>query len=428
MNAQDCLNFLSQYHAKESPHEGGRHLQVMDELLKLFKIDVRRFDIVQITGSCGKGSTATFVSSMLQAANMPHGLFTGPHLIRYEERFSIDGKPIASGEFIDIVSEIAEKTADYDMSDAGHKHLMTLIAMMWFARKKVPLVIFENGAGGWSDPSNIFDPVIACLTEITLEHTQLLGETVTAITKDKAAIIKDSAMLAVCGMNNAEARRYLMDLEAIAHTRFSFIHRDYDIRADGGGLVYQSHQEKISGIELGLPGTHQQQNAANALMVIEGLKEIGYRIETGAIIAGLRQARFPGRLECIQWESKELILDGAHNPLELRVLSQNLNRLGVAPKVILISFASKKNVAEMLKALGLSQALYIVAPSPFAARQQSQAAVEAVFTELNLEFKYYADVEAAWQAALCAADDKLLVTGSLYLVGKVRELLLASGL
>lgn len=425
MDYQLCLDFLSQFYTKESPHENGRHLQVMDELFNVFQVDYHQMKIIQITGSCGKGSTAAFLSSILSTAQLSHGLFTGPHLIRYEERFVINGQMITSAEFMKIINEIKEKSDHIDMQDVGHKHLMTLIAMMWFSRKKVPLVIFENGAGGASDPSNVFDPVISCLTEITLDHTHLLGNTIEAITKDKSAIIKDSVRLAICGMNEKRARDYLMEMESRSNQKFSFFHRDYEIDWTEDGLTYTSGQGKLARLELGLNGSHQWQNAANALRMAEGLVELGCPIDKEAMVRGLAEAELPGRLETFDEDQIKITLDGAHNPLELKVLAQSLVRLEIEPKVIVVSFASKKNVEEMLAAMSIKDAYYIVAPSPFVARQQTRDSVEAIFKKLNLAYDYCEDVGEALEAARARlSHGTILVTGSLYLVGRVREILI----
>jgi dihydrofolate synthase / folylpolyglutamate synthase len=425
MDYQSCLEFLSQFHTKESPHENNRHLHVMEELFQVFQVDHSQMNIIQITGSCGKGSTAAFLSSILNASQISHGLFTGPHLICYEERFVIDNQMITQDEFTEIIEEIIEKTSEFDMQDVGHKHLMTLIAMLWFSRKEVPLVIFENGAGGASDPSNVFNPMIACLTEITLDHTHLLGETIEAITKDKAAIFKDSVKVPVCGMMNDVARKYLLDLESHFNRTFNFIYRDYDISLTCEGLTYKSALNVLTHLELGLSGEHQWQNAANALRMAEGLVELGYTINRGALINGLKQTILPGRFETFEEDDIKLILDGAHNPLELKALSRSLYKKRMDPQVILVSFASKKNVEEMLLALNKKNANYVIAPSPFIARQQARDAVEKVFKKLNLTYSYCDNVEDALTTARRrVTNGTILVTGSLYLVGRVRELLL----
>jgi len=426
MDEASCLDFLGQFHTKVSTRTGGRHHRVMHDLFRRFEIDPKAFDIIQITGSCGKGSTAAFISAMLQAQGIRHGLFTGPHLFRYEERFAIDGQFIETGAFIEIVNDIAEKTETMDLTDVGHKHLMTLIAMMWFSKKQVPLVIFENGAGGWSDPSNVFDPAIACLTELTLDHTQLLGDSIEAITKDKSAIIKPTTQFAVCGMYNEEARRFLLDKEKSSDTRYDFLNRDYALFEANGRLTFKNYHFELSDVTLGLEGRHQRQNAANAIQVIQCLGELGYPVAPQAMKKGLENVRFPGRLEKLAREGTEWILDGAHNPLEMTVLSENLKQLSVNPNVVVISFASKKDVEKMLLGLHLTDAFYFAVPSPFAARQQPQSEVEAVFRRLKLPFQYCSSVEEALHKAEVLNDHRgpILVTGSLYLVGNARQWLL----
>ena len=422
MDYAACLNYIETFQKKKAPRENGRHLQVMEALLQRFGIDHRAFDIVQITGSCGKGSTAAFVSSVLREAGIAHGLFTGPHLSRYEERFAVDGKMISPDELAAVVSEIAETTSEADMRDAGHKHLMTLIAFLWFKKKGVRLIVYENGAGGASDPSNIFKPLVACLTEITLDHTKLLGDTIEAITSDKSAIIKPETKWAVCGMRNKSARRYMQTLEARSKACFLFIDRDYAVASGPSGLTYTGGGIALRGLRLGLKGHHQQQNAANALRIIECLREAGFAISERDMVRGLARVDFPGRMEERQWEGVPVILDGAHNPLELKALKESLHAAGFHPAVVLTSFVSGKNPADMLEALALPAAHYAVVPSPFAARRVPRTEVEAAFRTCGLSYTYYEELADAWTDALrrIKSGEGLLVTGSLYLVGAVR--------
>ncbi len=210
----------------------------MNELLELCSIHLEDFDFVQIAGSCGKGSTAHFISSMLHENEIPHGLFTGPHLQYYEERFRINHEQISREEFARIVLDIAGKLKSFPrFQEVGHMHMMILIALSFFKNHHIRLVIFENGVGGATDPSNVFSPLVAVLTEITLDHCHLLGNSIAEITQDKLEVIKKSTQYVVCGMENPEARELLYTKEKASNSSFVFYERDYGSNNESTSLV-----------------------------------------------------------------------------------------------------------------------------------------------------------------------------------------------
>ncbi|GGE44968.1 bifunctional folylpolyglutamate synthase/dihydrofolate synthase [Pullulanibacillus camelliae] len=425
MNHQECLQYLEAFYTRKTPRDG-RHLLVMERLLRRFAIYHHHFIFVQIAGSCGKGSTAAFISSMLTQAGLKHGLFTGPHLADYEERFAITGHNISRQEFIQVVDRIKRTLTQDDLQAVGHMHMMILIALLWFKEKGIKLVVFENGVGGAADPSNLFNPLVACLTEITLDHMHLLGDTIEAITIDKAAIVKPQTQAVICGMRHPIAREIMGKLERELEKSFTFFERDYDYQASEGAMNFKSKTIEAKQLMPSLPGQHQYQNASNAISVIEALRALGYNIPNSAMRCGVAQAKWPGRLERLSFGNGAVILDGAHNPFELATLHDSLICLNCEPSIIVISFASRKNSLEMLKALHFPQALYLVAPSPFLERRQSQQVVEAAFQQLGLNYKYDASLGKLleWARASLKASEVLLVTGSLYLVGAVREQLI----
>nr|WP_239541019.1 Mur ligase family protein [Pullulanibacillus pueri] len=401
----------------------------MEHLLQLFNIDLEQFKIIQITGSCGKGSTAAFMASILKEAQISYGLFTGPHLIDYEERFVINGERMESDDFQRIVLRIKNTLGPRDLQDVGHMHLMILIALLWFLEHQIGLIVFENGAGGASDPSNVFKPMIACLTEITLDHMHLLGDTIEAITRDKAAIIKRETAAVICGMFNETARQELFTLERELSRQFAFIGRDFHCVEREEGFTYKSSHWQFDSLTPSLLGDHQYQNAANAIRVMEALSTLGFNVSEEAIIRGIRRTVWPGRLEKFSRRECAVYLDGAHNPFELKTLSHNLKTRSILPQLIMVSFASRKNIVAMLRALHFPQARYIVVPSPFVERRQSKEAVEAAFHEVNLDYIYAEGVAEAMGVvdSRLRPEETLLVTGSLYLVGEMRKWLLEAG-
>lgn len=428
-----ALEFLNQFYERTINRKNKHHLELMSELLEQCSITLDDFDFVQIAGSCGKGSTAHFISSILRENNIKHGLFTGPHLEHYEERFQVNGQQISASEFAQIVMDIAEKLSDYPrFHEVGHMHIMILIALSYFKNHQIQLVIFENGVGGKSDPSNIFQPMIAVLTEITLDHCHLLGHSIEAITKDKLQIIKEGTSSVVCGMQNTEAREVLFNKEKNTAAFFFFYERDYGAQKITAGLQhnrfdYKGVKQTIRDIVLPLAGDHQIQNAANALATIECLAKKGVPFSAEKIRKGLERVFIPCRMEHVHHNGISFLFDGAHNSLELKTLKKNLQRLQVKVSNMIMTVSSNKDIQDMVQAIYLEGAEIYLVPNPFMERRVSFAEITSYLDTLNaVSYRTFPTIEAALNTLYEEAGKEehvTLVTGSLYLVGRIKNII-----
>lgn len=426
-----ALNYLSQFNTRTMNRTNGLHHQIMQELLDLFSIRPHDFKLVQITGSCGKGSTAHFISSILSYHSYRHGLFTGPHLNRYEERFMCNGEMIEQDEFSAIVLEVEKKLSGYHYEqEVGHMHVMIVIALLFFQRKGIDLIIFENGVGGKADPSNIFDPIIAVLTEITLDHSHLLGSTIEEIIIDKSCIIKDSTKYVICGMNNVQARNYLLKIEAHDPAAFLFFNRDYvnlikQADETGSTFHFKSEHLLLENIDLSLIGTHQVQNASNALAVIEAFIRLGYEFNEYMIHSALKSVHIPCRMEILEKNGVKFLFDGAHNILEMKTLKKNIDLLGLPISTVILSISSNKDIARMLQAIEITDATYIITPHPFLERNISRREIEEAFQTFETNnYMYNPNLEDTIKSIYenTKGNTFILVTGSLYLVGYVKSI------
>ncbi|MBS4175000.1 Mur ligase family protein [Bacillus sp. FJAT-49736] len=435
-NYYEALTFLSSYNGRTTRREKGYHHKIMNELLDLFHIDHTGFTFIQITGSCGKGSTAQFISTILTHHSIEHGLFTGPHLHKYEERFAINGSLIEREEFAFIVLDICEKLKSYPLKDdVGHMHIMILIALTFFQKHGIKLVVFENGVGGKTDPSNIFNPLIAVITEITMDHAHLLGSTIEDIIIDKSCIIKESTRFAICGMNNVQARNFLLKIEHHCNAKFRYLNRDYGFISkvnDTSGSVFdfKGHDYYFKNLRTRLLGEHQVQNASNALAVIEALAECGYSYEKELLTRAINQASMPCRMEMLHINGVTYLFDGAHNSLELRTLKESIDTLGLHVSSVLLSISSNKDVERMIKNIYFENASYIITPHLFTERNINQ---ELMLTSLkpiqDIRHYYFQHIKDALEQALKQYERNhiVLVTGSLYLVGYVKDYVLNEG-
>jgi dihydrofolate synthase / folylpolyglutamate synthase len=428
-----ALKFLSGYNGRTTRRDSGYHHKIMTELLQLINIDMEEFDFIQITGSCGKGSTAQFISSILAHHSIQHGLFTGPHLKHYEERFASNGKLIDKDEFASIILEISQKLENFSLKDdVGHMHIMIMIALTYFKMKDIKLVVFENGVGGKTDPSNIFNPMIAVLTEITMDHSHLLGSTIEDIIIDKSCIIKSSTKFAICGMNNVQARNYLLKIEHHSESTFRLSHRDYGYitkssESNGSIFYYKGMLFDLEDIRIGLLGKHQIQNASNAIAVIEALKECGYTFHKDVIKQALQLTAMPCRMEIIEKNNVTFLFDGAHNSLELKTLKENIEELGFQISNVLLSISSNKDVEKMINCIHFDNAEYIIMPHPFIERNISQEEIEKSLQAMeHIQYHYFHHISSALSQVLRNSNNNqvVLVTGSLYLVGYVKDFLL----
>lgn len=427
-----AIQYLSQFYNRTINRKEKHHLHIMNEILDLFSINLEDFEFIQIAGSCGKGSTAFLLSNMLNENEIKHGLFTGPHLIHYEERFRVNHEQIDSEEFSRIVLDIAEKLKNYlRFSEVGHMHLMVLIALLFFKHHQIRLVIFENGVGGASDPTNIFSPIIAVLTEITLDHCHLLGGTIEEITENKLQIIKETTQYAVCGMKNPTARILLKKKGKMTNPRYIFYQQDYYSSNEKSSLHsnlfdYHGMDRVLKQLSLPLIGEHQIQNTTNALVVMECLTNLGYRIQWEKVRKGIEKLSIPCRMERVQRNGLTFLFDGAHNSLELKTLKQNIHALQIDVSKILMTISSNKNVQEMIHSIYLKDAEILLVPNPFIERRISLEEITSYLDRQKLvNYRTFENIESALQYLyqdVGHQNQTVLVTGSLYLVGKIKNI------
>ncbi len=277
----------------------------------------RAFPAVHVAGTNGTGSTSSFLASILTMSGYRTGLYTSPHLARFNERIRIDGRPIEDGKLVRYASEMREKI---DGLNGTFFEATTAMAFRHFAEEKVDIAVIETGLGGRLDATNVLDPELSIITRIALEHTEHLGGTLPLIAREKAGIVKRGKPL-LTGVREIEALRPILrraettgsevffpDPIADAPAALDFDRTLFRIERDGRKRKYQA----------GLAGVHQAENAALAVAAARILAARGWkRIGEGSIRAGLALVRIiaglRGRLERISADP-EIVIDVAHNP------------------------------------------------------------------------------------------------------------------
>lgn len=412
-----------------------------------------------IGGTNGKGSVQALVSAVLREAGMRVGQTPKPHLVSYRERIVVDGAPIAPLDLAAVLSDVL-RHADAVARRHGEPtefEVLTVAAFSWFARAPVDVAVVEVGLGGRLDATNAWDGGVAAITNVDLDHMDRLGSTVTAIAREKAAILKpgDRAVTGATGEGLAPIRRRAravgVELREVAPLPV--------LSMDRAGLtvLHAEHGE----VRLGLLGRHQALNAAVAVAVLEELDGAGIApLDVSALVRGLAAARWPGRLELLAIErdhergssravpadgraprpgAPDLLLDGAHNAAGMRSLREALGELRPllsAGRVTLLTAASAdKDVPAMLAELAASPAIAearIIATTMSSPRTMAaadlgdawrhtleRAGPAAGTADIRADDDWISALDDAVGAAR-AEDGPLVVAGSLYLVGDVR--------
>lgn len=374
-----------------------------------------RHPVVHVAGTNGKGSVCALLASVLKAAGYRVGRFTSPHLISYRERFCIDGQFIAEAELeseLQGVTALAE-SLDASLGPTTEFELLTAAAFNWFARQHLDVLILEVGLGGRLDATNVVErPDLTAITRIARDHTALLGETIEAIAREKAGILK-AGVPVITGTEGSA----LAEIQAIATRLGSPVCQAAEAHWLSAGPQADLVQVAGETYELGLLGAYQAKNAALALGLVDGLRERGWTISAEAVKTGLATARWPGRLD--RWcapDGQTYWFDGAHNLDGVEALAKALqDRPAHKGRLLLMGVLADKEPLAMFERLApLAQTLVLTMPPN--ARGLDPRDLEPTVDHPDLH------MVADWQEALATAQRlargrEIVVAGSLYLVG-----------
>jgi dihydrofolate synthase/folylpolyglutamate synthase len=390
---------------------------------------------VLVGGTNGKGSTQAMVAAVLRASGLRVGQTPKPHLQSYRERIVVDGRPIAGDDLDDVLTDVlaAATRVERRHGPATEFEILTAAAFLWLSRARVDVGVIEVGLGGRLDATNAWDGGVAAITNVGLDHTEHLGTTIEAIAREKAPIIKrgDLAVTGATGVALTIIRRR-------AHGVGVDLTVARPLAVVGVDRAGQAVLDPVFGeLRLGLLGRHQAANAAVALATLEALDRAGIaRLDADAVRRGLADARWPGRLELLDVDGVDVLLDGAHNADGARALATALETLAPqlhpGPPTLILGILADKDVSAMLAPLRsaacLRRARVITTPVPDSPRTLGAAALADAWGE-GARSAASADEALELGLALAAnADGPLVVAGSLYLVGHVRGRLTAGEL
>ena len=392
----------------------------------------RRFPSVLIAGTNGKGSTAATLASILRHAGYTTGLYTSPHLVRVNERIAIDGVSISDPEFAEMHSRIEQTSEGLVATGRLDQHpsffeTLTAMAFEYFASSRIDIAVLEVGIGGRLDATNVAEPLLSVITDISLDHTEWLGDTLTEIAREKAGILRRRGTLVILPqfpeVNDAigevvgaletrmvNANPYVPPITPAAESFVSEVggtpHNRYAVEVLGEKVAIDSH----------LVGRHQLRNVALAIASAVELKQtFGYEISAQDISKGVANTRWPGRFQIIPG-APEIVLDVAHNPAGAWALRSTLSaRYDGDPLTIIFGAMRDKAIAE------IAEILFPLAEEIIATRVQSPRAASPEEIQ-RLSGHVGVPITAADNLAVALdlarrRGRKIVITGSVYLVG-----------
>jgi dihydrofolate synthase/folylpolyglutamate synthase len=443
------------------------HMRV---LLAALEHPEKKFRSVLIAGTNGKGSTAATLASILQASGLRTALYTSPHLVRINERIRINGKQIADDEFA-LLHDVVDRTAERLVEDGelpwhpSFFEMLTAIAFEYFANNKVDIAVLEVGMGGRLDATNVVDPLLSVITDISLDHQKFLGNTIAEISREKAGIIRPKGVLVTLPQTpeaNDVIGRAALDAGATAVSAVPFVppvspaspplwNSANSSSASGREGTASSRAEnpppkgaalaaevpislyplqvlgKEITVETPLVGRHQLRNVALAIAAAEQLTAHFPAITADSIEHGIRETRWPGRFQVVPAGEgqPEFVFDVAHNPAGAWALRSTLSSVYEDRKLVFVFGAMRdkaiREIAEILFPLA-ERIIGTRADNPRSATPQE---IQEASSRTGAEIEFASEVPSAFRRACAVAgnDGVVVITGSIYVVGEAMQAL-----
>lgn len=408
-------------------------LKKIENLLKIIGNPQNSFDTIHITGTKGKGSTAMFLNSILKNVFKNVGLYISPSLINVSERISINSALIPPSIFVSYIRELEAiyRSVPLDIKPSIFD-TFTIAAFMYFRDQNVDLSIIEVGLGGRLDSTNILKrPLISIITEISFDHQNILGKTLKEIAYEKAGIIKRNSIV-VTGVDDKEALNLICSISKKQNSSCFVLGKDFEVKNvriceefSVFDFISYVSSKSFKDIKINIIGNHQVKNAAVAIQSVLLLDNKSLKIEPEAIYKGSYNAFWPGRFEVVS-SDPFIVLDGAHNNASAEALADTL-KLFNKKKTFLFSMLTDKNIDAVLMAIAAILNKLYITEVPFSFSRRLDANYIATIARKYIDKTKITVIKDPRKAYFTAkrhlSDDELLcVTGSLYLVGFIREI------
>ncbi len=406
-----------------------RTLEPIRRIAALLGDPQNSFKVIHVTGTNGKGSTSAMIASILRAAGYSVGLYTSPHLDSFTERIVVDGEEIPEGDVVRLTAAIRPLVEGLNSEPENVRPLffdiVTAMAFEYFEERGVDFAVLEVGMGGRLDATNIVQPLVSVITNISLEHTQVLGDTVLKIAHEKAGIIKPDSVL-VTATQDDSVYAYFEETCRRLHTDIHRVGGDIRFKRISEDLDGQSFTVKgVSGsytLRTPLLGGYQLYNAATAVGAAESLSRYNIEVSGGAIVRGLAEVQWPGRLEVMQ-RSPLVVVDSAKDSEATRALAEAVEELPHRRLITVVSISSDKNIPEMIANLARVTTRFVVTSHSVMGRAADRDALGGEIEKHGRPWESVERVEDAVDRAIDEAGegDMVLVTGSVFAVGESRR-------
>lgn len=440
MTYQQALAYLDAFvnYERQPADRAGRatfSLAAIRELAARLGDPQEKFPAIHIAGTKGKGSTAVFAAEIARAAGLRTGTYTSPHLVDLRERIRLDGRMVSRRL---LAGTLSRCRAEYDAARAAPRErrltyfeALTHLAFQIFAARRVDLAVVEVGMGGRLDATNIVAPLVSVIASISLDHTRQLGGTLAEIASEKAGIARRGVPLVVAGQRRDALAAVRRQARAAGAGPVEVLGREFRLQPGprrpglARTMTLFTPERTYRRLELRVLGAHQLENAALAVRACElAAARGGFALPERAVRRGLRLARWPGRLETACRRPALTVLDGAHNADSAERLARAIEEEfpGRRPLALVFAAAADKDVAGMLRALAPAAELVVATESGNPRRLDPRILAELARScgpaSVRVERDMGRALAAAWSAA--GRGGLVLVTGSLYLVGRAK--------
>ncbi|SHE49553.1 dihydrofolate synthase / folylpolyglutamate synthase [Marinitoga hydrogenitolerans DSM 16785] len=409
-------------------------LERINKLCELLGNPQKDFPVIHVTGTNGKGSTSRAIHDILKEHGLKVGIFTSPHLTHISERIRINGKSITNKDFIetlnDMVIPIEKMDSIKDEMSPSFFEIITALALKYFSHNKIDVAVLEVGLGGRLDATNVVLSDVSVITTVQYDHMNLLGNTLEEIAFEKAGIIKKDNNVVLGKINNSSKKVIFDRATEVGIKNFFEFDKNYNFSnpafsLNWNSISYKSPFNEINDIIFKANGTYQPYNISTAIMAVESFFEKrDKKIDIEKTKKGLRKFTWEGRFELLEYNNKNVILEGAHNISGALALKNSIKTyIKNFKKAALVGILDDKDIESMLKIISNEFDYIIITQVPNKRSNNPELAYE-ILKKFNKNVVFIKNPIEAFERLLSVPYDYYFITGSLYLVGKIRGYML----
>ena len=372
---------------------------------------------IHIAGTNGKGSTLSFIKNILKNNNYSVHTYTSPHLEKFSERININNKQVNASRLLASLKFVKKINKDRPIT---FFEITTAAAFVLFSKYKADFLILETGLGGRLDATNIIPKkFLSIITSIGIDHEEFLGNTLKKITTEKLGIIKNTNNI-IIAKQNKEVENFIFKKLKKMNSVY-YYNKDYKFKKiDKNKFFYQFQNIKRNFSKPSLEGDHQMENASTAITAAIVLKKNNYNIKINSLGKSISNTKWPGRIEKIKYKNKIIIFDGSHNLSGAEKLNQYLKNNNIKPNVI-FGMLNNKKAFEFLSIIKKNIDILYPIQIPDEKNAYTQKEIYKVSKKIKLKTVIVSNLSAINRLLINSSNKYILVTGSLYLIGKIRK-------